>query len=256
MLQLKFTRIKEWFRSFLWLFKNMSNFRKELYSQHEVVDIRIFKFFNWHVGACYFSACLRGDKIFIKTDYKLDLLKNEINAYAILSKITDLKRSLLKPVFHDEHNFHFIGYRFVDAITLEKFVTSNRFSQERFDFVIDQIIATIDCFYEAGLVHRDLKPDNIFVRNDCSIIVFDYLFAVSAGKHLPLSEIALNRSDSEEILSVMGTGSQTKRFVWDDAHGIMTFLIELNKRFGVKIDSKLPEVQKRIGRLQYSLDDK
>jgi eukaryotic-like serine/threonine-protein kinase len=102
---------------------------------------------------------------------------------------------------------HFIATEFVKGETLRHRMAASAMSlQEIFDITI-QVASALGAAHEAGVVHRDVKPENIMVRLDGIVKVLDFGIAkltqrVTSGSQ---SEMGLLPLINTEPGMVMGT---------------------------------------------------
>jgi eukaryotic-like serine/threonine-protein kinase len=79
---------------------------------------------------------------------------------------------------------HFIATEFVDGQTLRQQTTSRMKLTEVLDVVI-QVASALTAAHAAGILHRDVKPENVMLRPDGLIKVLDFGLAKLAERNLP-----------------------------------------------------------------------
>ena len=108
-------------------------------------------------------------------------LINEHNVYNELNK--DPNRKFFLPDLINTFNFLFcycIIYEFIEGQTLSKYFNDkkNIKADKFFDqMIVDQLIQIIDHLFKARVIHRDLRPKNIFLL-DRRLILFDFTFSI------------------------------------------------------------------------------
>jgi eukaryotic-like serine/threonine-protein kinase len=68
----------------------------------------------------------------------------------------------------------FIATEFVEGITLREHMTQTRLGVQEVLEVVTQIASGLVVAHAAGIVHRDIKPDNVMIRSDGLIKVLDF----------------------------------------------------------------------------------
>lgn len=98
-------------------------------------------------------------------------------------------------VGHDEGR-HFIATEFIDGVTLRrKMAAEHHEIPEILDIAI-QVASALEEAHAAGIVHRDIKPDNVMVRRNGYVKVLDFGLAKlteSSVDRTPLDEDAATR---------------------------------------------------------------
>jgi serine/threonine protein kinase len=84
---------------------------------------------------------------------------------------------------------HFIATEFIDGQTLRQQMTSGLRLSEALDVVI-QVAGALTAAHAAGILHRDVKPENVMLRPDGLVKVLD--FGLAKAEYVA-SEILLGR---------------------------------------------------------------
>lgn len=78
---------------------------------------------------------------------------------------------------------HFIATEFIDGQTLSEFLKNNPLCLETALDIAVQIASALDEAHTAGIVHRDIKPDNVMIRANGLVKILDFGIAkLSEGK--------------------------------------------------------------------------
>ena len=94
----------------------------------------------------------------------------------------------------------FIATEYVDGVTLRQHFSGRRWKLiEVLDLVV-QIVAALNAAHEAGITHRDVKPENVMVRKDHIVKVLDFGLAKLSDANTAASRAA--RSDDTTRLNV------------------------------------------------------
>lgn len=105
----------------------------------------------------------------------------------------------------EEGETHFIATEFVDGATLRQFMRRRRIRMKEMLEVATQVAAALITAHNAGIIHRDVKPENIMLRRDGYVKVLDFGIAKLTEKLIKtkasafidekLSERAINAED-------------------------------------------------------------
>ncbi len=86
---------------------------------------------------------------------------------------------------YDEDEVPFIAMEFVDGETLGRRIRNNPLEIDEALDVAVQITAALAAAHEAGIIHRDVKPDNVILRPDGLVKVLDFGLAKHLDNFLP-----------------------------------------------------------------------
>lgn len=123
----------------------------------------------------------------LKTEFSnneefLSRFRNESKAIALLSHPNIVK--IYDVGFSD--NLKYIIMEYIDGITLKDYIENEKALnwKDAIHFII-QILRALQHAHEKGIVHRDIKPQNIMILNDGTVKVMDFgiaKFARETGK--------------------------------------------------------------------------
>jgi serine/threonine protein kinase/tetratricopeptide (TPR) repeat protein len=69
---------------------------------------------------------------------------------------------------------HFIATEFIDGVTLRQRIARDKLNFDEALEIAIQVAAALQTAHEAGIIHRDIKPDNIMLRRDGYVKVLDF----------------------------------------------------------------------------------
>ena len=101
---------------------------------------------------------------------------------------------------------HFIATEFIDGQTLGEYAKANTLSHISALEIAIQIASALHAAHSEGIVHRDIKPDNVMVRKDSLVKVLDFGIAkLSAPKDKTGEEAAKAIQAQTQAGMVIGT---------------------------------------------------
>lgn len=74
----------------------------------------------------------------------------------------------------DFEGAHFIATEFIDGVTLKNYPKSNSLNLKEILEIAIQIASRLDEAHSAGIVHRDIKPNNIMIRPNSLAKILDF----------------------------------------------------------------------------------
>lgn len=108
-----------------------------------------------------------------------------------------------------DQELHFIATEFIDGVSLRRYMQGKTLELTDILDIVVQIAAALATAHAAGIVHRDIKPDNIMIRRDGLVKVLDFGLAKPLWEGVP----RLNTSALTEVRvkteagAVLGTAS-------------------------------------------------
>lgn len=106
--------------------------------------------------------------------------------------------------FGQAGDLRFIATEYVDGPTLRQRMASGRLDAPTAVDICVQIAKALDAAHSSGIVHRDIKPDNVVVRNDGLVKVLDFGIAKLTETHAAPASHAASISLSQAGV-VMGS---------------------------------------------------
>jgi eukaryotic-like serine/threonine-protein kinase len=95
---------------------------------------------------------------------------------------------------------HFIATEFIDGKTLSQYSKANPLNYKSALEIAIQVASALDEAHSAGIVHRDIKPDNVMVRANGLAKILDFGIA-------KLSASSTSASDSSEDATAIKSGT-------------------------------------------------
>ncbi|HXT52337.1 MAG TPA: protein kinase [Thermoanaerobaculia bacterium] len=100
---------------------------------------------------------------------------------------------------------HFFAMELVEGETLERIIPRNGLELERFFSIATPLVDALAAAHRQGILHRDLKPDNVMVARDGRVKVLDFGVAKTMGDQDKTEAAGPARRALTEEGSVLGT---------------------------------------------------
>ncbi len=85
--------------------------------------------------------------------------------------------------FGSEEESHYIVLEYIDGVTLSEKIASGQLTLNESLTIASQVASALATAHEAGIIHRDIKPDNIMIRRDGIVKVLDFELAKLTELH-------------------------------------------------------------------------
>ena len=130
-------------------------------------------------------------------------------------------------------------------------------TQDRIE-IASQLIGIVEELHDKKVIHRDLRPDNIFLKfnNTVKLVLIDFSFVIDSdnwNKSPRFREIQ-NTKRSMDIWKALGQEYKPEELQWDDAFAIHKILYENNHLFNIS-NELLKSVKDKIGLEVFTIED-
>lgn len=181
--------------------------KKKLYGQlSEVKGLKPFRPLRWKHGVCYFIGELDGKKVFIKTGGELNTTEREVYAMKYAAEHSDFLRQHIPAIYSSS-----------DSFLIEESVEGHALSKDA--SYVDQLYEIYTEMKKLGVLHLDIRPDNFIVKDDGSLMLIDFGFALvnSNDLYTKIEKTPMSQS----ILKKIGSNYAPKNGTVDDAYSML-----------------------------------
>ena len=105
----------------------------------------------------------------------------------------------------EQNGTHFIITEFIDGLTLGGYSKANQLDYKTVLEIAVQVMSALDEAHSAGIIHRDIKPDNIMVRSNGLVKILDFGIAKLAAPTEAGEEIATAIKTPTQAGMIIGT---------------------------------------------------
>jgi len=142
---------------------------------------------EWYIGKGSFASVYKVEKDgrfyaikifqteYVKPEYK-KILDREINALQKISHPNVIKFYSSGTFTENNFEYYYIVMDLVEGKSLLEYVGS--ISEEKALQFIESILKTVDSVHKQGVLHRDLKPDNIRISDQGTPIILDLVLSM------------------------------------------------------------------------------
>lgn len=140
--------------------------KKRLYKQlNDVNHIKPFKALRWKHKVCYFMGEMNGKKVFIKTGGEVNTTEREVYALTYAADNSDILKYHIPLI-----------YRSTDRFLIEERIDGKKLTED--DRYVSQLYDIYSEMKKLGILHLDIRPDNFIVKNDGTLILIDFGYAL------------------------------------------------------------------------------
>ena len=195
----------------------------ENFSKTNLKNVEPYKVSEWKnsSGYIYFKAESDNKKnLFIKSRGIGDSSKREYQVIKELSNIDD--KYFPKLYYHKSlEEINFIIMEEIEGQRLDHLVNSNEFGSKSNQFkenIYKGIFKILKILHKSKIVHRDIRPQNLLIKNDGTPVLIDFQFAVD-NKRTKYKEFNIVKKNPELIIG-LGDKFAKNVFHWDDAYSV------------------------------------
>ena len=144
---------------------------------------------------------------------KLLALAEEYNILRRLKGVEGVPRAL---DYKEYKNFAVLSYNRIDGIPIDQYLAHSNFERKVWFRLIIELSTLLNRIHKRGVLHRDLRPDNILVREDGKVSLIDFDQAV-AGVY-GAQQVDIRGEPSDGIPPCISVGSLIDQLALRDEH--------------------------------------
>lgn len=147
-----------------------------------------------------------------------------LREYKVLSGLSDIPGLVQIKDFFEENNTAYIVMEYVEGITLRQYVEKQggKLSGKEAFEILGQVMQSLAKVHDAGLVHRDISPDNLMVLGNGSVKLLDFgtvreVSGCAVGKPLTMATEAIIKRGYAPLEQYQSKGSLGP---WTDVYAL------------------------------------
>jgi len=134
----------------------------------------VFKMQDQNDGKIYALKCFTRDQEGRNESYRLIADELQYIESEYLTKIQYLENELFVDTGNDDTEFPVLLMDWVEGETLDKYIKNHINEQACLNLLVGKLGIFADWLLKQPFAHGDLKPDNIIVKDDGSLVIVDY----------------------------------------------------------------------------------
>jgi thiamine kinase-like enzyme len=235
--------------------ENLKNYKKDIenFTSINLKNVEPYLVKEWKnfSGFIYFKANAEDKKkLFIKSRGIEDSARRE---YEVIRELRNINPNYFPKEYSykSTQNINFIVMEEIEGQRLDYLIFSDQFMAKTKEFkenIYNGIFDILKILHKLKIVHRDIRPQNLLIKNDGTPVLIDFQFAVDV-KRKKFSEFKVVKKNPELIIG-LGDKFAKNTFHWDDAYSIN----EIFKLFDITNDSDFLKIKfltsKMIGKYE------
>lgn len=101
--------------------------------------------------------------------------------YNILRRLQGIDGIPQSPHFKQHSSFAILSYGKIHGIPIKQYLAKHDFDRREWFYIITDLSVLMNNIHEKGILHRDLSPDNILLREDGRVCLIDFDQAVAGA---------------------------------------------------------------------------
>ena len=172
-------------------------------------------------GYIYFRAETdKKKRLFIKSRGIDDSSNRE---YQVIKELSNIDQKYFPKLYYLKslEEINFIIMEEIEGQRLDHLVNSNEFESKSNQFkenIYKGIFKILKILHKSKIVHRDIRPQNLLIKNDGTPVLIDFQFAVD-NKRTKYKEFNIVKKNPELIIG-LGDKFAKNIFHWDDAYSV------------------------------------
>lgn len=214
--------------------------KKDLYDNLKAVqELKPYRPLRWKHQVCYFTGTLNGGRVFIKTGGEVNTVEREVFAIIYAGKQSEALKKHIPAVISSTQHF-----------LIEEFVEGKALIED--DRYIDQLYEIYTEMKRCGLLHLDIRPDNFIVKDDGTLILIDFGYALV--NTIDVYDRIEKTKAAKSIIKDVGSKYSPKNGTADDAYSMLLTMKYVCPSLLQKYPAIWKELNEDIGERAVSLE--